>query len=209
MKITDLYRREGYPIVITVLALVSFTASCAVLLVPEWFDQLCLQTNADHMWQYMTGVLIHHIHPWWVMWIHLGMNFMSLIPLGIIVEKVLGSRMTLYIILTEWFVTAVVFQLVSSKIPTTACGISTIEYALAIVGFYCIYVTLRTGNTNTRFYKQPLLYYFLFELLGMLGMLNPAKGIVPWSLHISGVIVGFLFLLILRKRIKCAVNRSN
>lgn len=199
MKIKELYHIKGFPVVIVTLALVSFVASVGVWLFPKWFDVLCMQTNARYLWQYLTGALIHNIDPVWVMWVHMGMNFMGLIPLGIIVEKVLSSRSILGLFLVEWIGSAILFQLVSVNNSTKACGISAIVYAFGTVGFYCIFVALKKGTTPC--YKQPLFYYFLYELIGMLSMLNPMSGITIFMMHFSGIVTGVGMILIKRKAI--------
>ncbi len=198
MKIRDLYKIKGFPYVTTVLAVISFILSCIVCyLIPEQFGSLCLQTRPEYMWQYFSGIFIHNIEPQWVMWVHMIMNFMGLIPLGIIVEKVIGSRSILWLFLVEVLVTAICFQVVTWSHPGQASGISSVGYAFATVGFYCIFRVL--GKKETVFYKQPLFYYFLFEFLGMLSMLNPMSSMTSFVLHISGVAVGVIWIIIMKK----------
>ncbi len=198
MKISDLYRIKGFPWITVVLAVISFILSGIVCyLIPERFGMFCLTTRPHYIWQHMTGILIHNIEPRWVMWVHMIMNFMGLIPLGIIVEKVIGSKCTFALFMIEAVVTAVSFQVVTWNQPGQAAGISSVGYAFATVGFYCIFLVLKKRETPC--YKQPLFYYFLFEFFGMLSMLNPMNSMVSFVLHISGVIVGGIWIFINRE----------
>lgn len=201
MRIRDLYRLEGKPIVTMSLAIISFVMSCVVCyVIPERFNVFCLQTRPEYMWQYVSGVFIHNIEPSPVMWIHIIMNFMGLIPLGIIVEKVIGSKSTLLLTLVETGVTAICFQIITWNNPGQACGISTICYVFATVGFYCIFLVIR--RREAVLHKQILFYYFFYEFVGMLSMLvNPMLSMNSLILHASGVVIGMIWIVAMKKRI--------
>lgn len=197
MKIRDIYEWKGIPIVTIILTIISFTISCMVCFVlPERFGEFCLQTKPEHIWQYVSGIFIHNIEPKWILWVHMTMNFMGLIPFGIMIEKVMGSMKTLLLFVTEMFVTAICFQVVTWNNPGQACGISTITYAFATVGFYCIVQVWKRREGS--FLKQPLFYYFAFEFLGMLSMLNPMSGMTSLVMHMSGIVVGVVWVCVLK-----------
>lgn len=209
MKISDLYKIKGVPVITALLTAISFIMSCIVCyFMPEQFDNICLSTRPAYVWQYVSGIFIHNIEPQWVMWVHMIMNFMGLIPLGIIVEKIIGSKTTFGLVVVEASVTAICFQVVTWNQPGQACGISSVGYAFATVGFYCTFLVLRRRGVPC--YKQPLFYYFLFEFLGMLGMLNPLNSMVSFVLHFSGVIVGCVWIFMNREKIDIAItNKEN
>ena len=203
MKFSDLYKIKGFPVVTVTLTVISFVMSCTVWLVPTLFDYLCIETRPQYFWQYFSGCFIHNIEPKWVMWVHMIMNFMGLVPFGIIVEKVLGSKKTFLIFLAELVVTAVSLQLASFNNPTKISGISTITYVFATVAFYCIFLVLKKKETSC--FKQPLFYYFIFQFWGMLQMLimmNPVNALTSFVGHISGIVVGIVTVLFAAKEIK-------
>lgn len=202
MRIRDLYRLEGKAVVTIILAMFSFIMSFTVCyVIPESFEDICLKTRPEYGWQYFSGILIHNIEPKLAMWIHMIMNFMGLIPLGIIVEKVIGSRNTLLLILVEILVTAICFQVITWNNPGQACGISTLCYAFATVGFYCIFLVLR--KREVAWHKQVLFYYFLYEFIGMLSMLvNPMLNMKSLILHLSGIVIGVIWILIMKEKIQ-------
>lgn len=207
MRIRDLYRIKGVPFVTVVLVIISFVMSCVVWLMPELYDYLCIETRPQHMWQYFSGCFIHNIEPRWVMWVHMGMNFMGLIPLGIITEKVIGSKNVFGLFVSELIITAVCLQVVSWNQPGQASGISTITYAFATVAFYCVYMVIKRKEVSC--FKQPLFYYCVFELVGMLQMLlmmNPVNAIMSFAGHVSGIIVGIVTIVILSKNITQKIN---
>lgn len=208
MKIRDLYRIKGFPVVTVVLVIVSFVLSCVVWAKPELYEYLCIETRPTYMWQYFSGCFIHNIEPRWIMWIHMGMNFMGLIPLGIITEKVIGSKNTFAVFVVELVVTAVVLQVVSWNHPGQASGISTITYAFATVAFYCVYIVIKRRDASC--FKQPLFYYCAFELVGMLQMLlmmNPLNAIMSFTGHVSGIVVGVITIVLLSKAITEKIAR--
>ena len=202
MRIRCLYELKGKAVVTITLTIISFIMSFTVCyMIPESFEKICLKTRPEYVWQYFSGILIHNIEPKFAMWIHMIMNFMGLIPLGIIVEKVIGSRNTLLLALVEAFVTAICFQVITWNNPGKACGISTICYAFATVGFYCIFLVLR--KREVAWHKQVLFYYFLYEFIGMLSMLvNPMLSMNSLVLHLSGIVIGVIWILIMKKKIQ-------
>lgn len=207
MKIIDLYRIKGYPVVTMVLAITSFIMSCTVWLIPELFDYLCIETRPQYAWQYFSGCFIHNIEPSWVMWVHMIMNFMGLIPLGIITEKVIGSKKTFILFLVELIVTAISLQVVTWNKPTKISGISTITYAFATVAFFCIYTVLKRKEASC--FRQPLFYYALLEFVGMLQMLimlNPINAPASFVGHFSGIIVGAVAVAMSADDIKNKIN---
>ncbi len=198
MKISDLYRIKGFPVVTIVLVIISFIMSCIVWMIPSLYECLCIETRPQYIWQYFSGCFIHNIEPRWAMWIHMGMNFMGLIPLGIMTEKVIGSRKTFFLFLGELIFGAFCLQIVSWNQPGQASGISTITYAFATVAFYCVYKVIQRKTVPC--FKQPLFYYCLFELVGMLQMLlmmNPWNARMSFAGHISGIIVGGITIVLL------------
>lgn len=203
MKLSDLYKIKGFPVVTVTLTVISFVLSCIVWLEPALFDYLCIETRPQFFWQYFSGCFIHNIEPKWVMWVHMIMNFMGLVPLGIIVEKVLGSKKIFLLFLTELVVTAASLQIASFNNPTKISGISTITYAFATVAFYCIFLVLKKKETH--YLKQPLFYYFAFQFWGMLQMLlmmNPVNALTSFVGHISGIVVGIVVVILTAKEIK-------
>ncbi len=207
MKIKDLYKLKGFPAVTVTLVIISFLISCLILLRPELYDYLCIETSPKYVWQYFSGFFIHNIEPAWAMWIHMGMNFMGLIPLGIITEKVIGSNKTFILFLAELIVGAVSLQLVSLNHPGQASGISTITYAFATVAFYIVYKVIKKKEVSC--FKQALFYYCAFELFGMLQMLlmmNPLNAPMSFAGHMSGIIVGVIGIVLTSKDINNKIN---
>lgn len=207
MRIRDLYRIKGFPFVTVILAIFSFVVSCVVWLKPELFDFLCIETRPKYFWQYFSGCFIHSVNPRWSMWIHMGMNFMGLIPLGIITEKVIGTKNMFGLFLGELAATAVTLQAVSLSNPGQASGISTISYAFATVAFYCIYKVIKKKEVPC--VKQALFYYCMFECWGMLQMLlmqNPINAPMSFAGHISGIVVGIIAIILTSKTIQCKID---
>ncbi len=207
MRIKDLYKIEGFPFVIVILSVITFVMSCVVWVKPELYDCLCIETRPQYFWQYFSGCFIHSVNPRWSMWIHMGMNFMGLIPLGIITEKVIGTRNTFCLFLGELAATAVILQIVSLSNPGQASGISTISYAFSTVAFYCIFIVIRKKEVSC--VKQALFYYCVFEFWGMLQMLilqNPINAPMSFAGHISGIVTGVIAIMLTSKTIQSKID---
>ena len=207
MRIRDLYGIKGFPYVTVILSIFSFVLSCVVWLNPELFDFLCIETRPKYFWQYFIGCFIHSVEPRWSMWIHMGMNFMGLIPLGIITEKVIGTKKMFWLFLGELVATAVILQLVTLSNPGKASGISSISYAFATVAFYCVYKVIKKKEVSCL--KQALFYYCVFEFWGMLQMLllmNPVNAPMSFAGHISGIVVGIIAIILTEKTINYKID---
>lgn len=137
----------------------------------------------------------------------MGMNFMGLIPLGIITEKVIGTKNMFWLFLGELAVTAVVLQIVTLSNPGQASGISSICYAFATVAFYCVYKVIKKKEVPC--VKQAVFYYCVFECWGMLQMLimmNPINAPMSFAGHISGIVVGIIAIILTAKTIHGKIN---
>lgn len=199
MKLTSLFKRKNTPWVVYIVCFISIVLSVLVFIKPELFDTLAMWTKPEHFWQYISGIFVHGAKPRWFLWVHLGMNMLGLIPFGIIVEKALGSKKSLYLFAAEWAVTAVLFQIIHYGSHSSAAGISSIEYAYATAAIPFVWHVFRVEGK--RIFKQPLTYYFIFEYFGMLSLLNPMMGMASLLLHTSGIVVGIMFLLFNKKSI--------
>lgn len=166
-----------------------------------------MKTNPDHIWQYASGIFVHGIEPRWFMWIHLIMNLCALIPFGILVENTVGSRKTFVVFMIEWLVTIILFQILFLNKIQRSAGISSIAYTFATIAFYYAYRVWKSDKKG--FWKQWLAYYYVFEFFGMISLLNPLAGIEALLLHLSGVVVGVLFVYANRKGMECALRRIN
>lgn len=207
MRIRDLYKIEGFPFVTVILSVITFVMSCVVWLEPELYDYLCIETRPQYFWQYFSGCFIHSVEPRWSMWIHMGMNFMGFIPLGIITEKVIGKRNAFRLFLGELTATSVILQIVSLSNPGQASGISTINYAFATVAFYCVYKVIK--KKEVPYVKQALFYYCVFEFWGMLQMLilqNPVNATMSFAGHVSGIAVGVIAIMLTTRTIHSKID---
>jgi membrane associated rhomboid family serine protease len=194
ISLAKLYAIKRIPYVILTITAICVVASIAVFIVPAWFDILCIKTSPEHIWQYASGIFIHGVNPRWFMWMHLGMNLLALLPFGILVEKMIGSKRTLFLFFAEWIVSVVLFQILTAANPHTTVGISTVAYAFATVALYYAYL-VRKRNRKA-FFKQPLSIFYLVEGLGMLSLLNPMAGMASLLMHFSGVIIGIIYIII-------------
>ncbi len=193
MGLRDLYRKgKGFPFVTCFLAFMCLLVSVPTYFKPDLYNVLALWMPPTHIWQYITGIFEHGIEPQWFLWVHLIMNLMGLLPFGVLVERMLGSKKTLMIFITEWLVTIALFQLLRHGQQTSMAGISSIVYAYATIAFVCFVKLIK--HEGKRVWKQGLTYYFAFEFLGLITMLNPiTTGWVSLWLHLSGIGVGALF----------------
>lgn len=171
------------------------SAICIVLAILTTFDysvynylQYC--TKPKYIWQYLSGAFMHGNSeaPVWFLWVHLGMNLLMIIPLGGLVERKAGIRKTIVLFLVSWFVSSFIFKLLFWNTSETATGISMIGYAFAPSAFYFIF------KDKDNIGKKRMAGYIVL-LLAMIMMLCPLiTGWVSFCLHMSGVVIGSVFI---------------
>lgn len=196
MKFCDFYRKnKKFPIVICAMTVLCLFISIPTYFYPELYSIFALWTQPKHLWQYITFIFEHGVEPRWFLWLHLGMNLMGLLPFGILVEKMFGSKKTIAVFGVEWIVTIALFQILRNGQYTSMAGISSIGYAYATIAFAYFIKIWRIERKKMWF--QPLTYFYIFEIFGMITMLNPLMtGWVSLWIHLSGICVGGLFVMI-------------
>lgn len=191
MKLLTVYKRKTVAYVTLSLTAVCTILSLFVFIRPEFFDDLCYAAGPAHVWQYVSGAFIHGIQPKYAFFLHFPMNLLGLLPIGIFLEKLLGHRRVLMLFAAAWLFSSFIFQLAASGTSEQACGISAIVYAFAAPAAYAVFHHIRLNGRKS--FREPLLWYFIFECFGLITMLNPLSGTISFSVHLSGLAVGILF----------------
>lgn len=203
MKIALLYDgKYKYKFVLFIIII-----SCIVVAVPSYFDMnifelFASKSNPNYFWQYFSGTFTHmrSLTNNSFLFIHLGLNFLMIIPLGLIIEKNAGNKVMVELLMGSWLICSILFQLLTKGQNQTSAGASAIGYAFGPCGFYYIFKVIKDNSKNI--FKQGLFYFYLFIFITMLFYLCPL--ITGWGsfyLHISGVIVGMLILFLNKKEI--------
>ncbi len=188
-----------------VLSVTCVFVSCLTVWNHNIWELLAYWSNPQYPWQYLSGAFVHGClifseSPVWFVWIHLFLNLLMILPLGILLEKILGSAKLMELFVFSWLICSVVYQILLWDQHIPASGISAIGYS-----FWpgTVYVLLKIFKENRNaFFHLPSNYFYITILSLMVIMLIPAiTGMVSFELHISGVIVGLIFALRNKKTI--------
>lgn len=199
MSLNEIFKKKKFPIFTCVLVLLCIAVAIAEYKIPWLYSYGALWTDKRRAWQYVSFLFTHGNESSGVLFVHLGMNLLGLIPFGILCEKVLGTMRTISIFVVQWCVTVGLFLLIGKD--TSIAGISTVVYAYAAIAFACF---IKVAKHSKRvIWKNLLTYYFMIEFIGIISTLNPiTMSGLGICLHTSGFVVGGIFAIVYHKKIK-------
>jgi len=199
--LTDLYRKNGIPVVTLLLAFFCIIVTLIIYQLPVGFTLAALWSEKNRPWQYISFLFVHGdgMAPRSYILLHLALNLLELITFGILIEKTIGSMQTIVVFLTQWIVTILLFFGITKGTYSFIAGITPVDYAFGMIAFIYLIKILRVKKRQIL--TQPFLYYLGILYLGMLAMLHPdvASGL-SFIINCSGIAVGGVFSFFLRHK---------
>ncbi|MDE6906333.1 MAG: rhomboid family intramembrane serine protease [Lachnospiraceae bacterium] len=182
---------KKYPVV-TMLTVICLLFAIATQINSGMYDMFSFHSIPKHFWQYFSGAFMHgsEIAPAWFLWVHLIMNFLMIIPFGILLEKNKGSKITFWVFFVALIMCSVAFQILLHGKDEVATGISAIGYAFVTGGVAQICRLWKCYSVKSR------IIYILLCLLAVIMLLPMITGWVSTCLHISGIISYFIVHII-------------
>ena len=217
MKIKDIYHKRGNCAVSIVIAILCVVVTLISFLVPKTYQAIAYTYPIKYPWQICTGVFLHGA-PYLPMAYsigHLIFNLLLVIPFGIMIEKILGSKRFALMSLVLWIVNAITFYIIAFIITpqgetASAAGISGIAFSYGIIGLYSLF-TLGKKNFKLMF-KQVSFYLLLNIIITMIIMVNPyVPGVTVSSMivHIVAIVFGIIFTMFYHKVIEDFFNAED
>ena len=222
MKIRHIYFKEKrIPIVSIIFVLLCLVITIISAIVPSTAESFMFRYPIRNPWQFVTYVFQHympqsHIPP------ELGAtslqysighfvyNSLLVLPFGILIEKVIGSKKYLILNIVAWildvsFIYIIAAFLAPEDAVVAAHGASGLAFSFMPVGVYTIFA-LGKKFGFLKLFKQVLFYFLmLMALLTLLIALSPsvagATEIFSMLLHLTAVLAGIAFAFIYHKTI--------
>ena len=217
MKIKDVYLRKGIPVVSLTLGGLCVAVTALSVLTSQ-SETFALTYPVKYPWQLVTYVFQHHTPQEQIppelsysardLTIgHLGYNLLLLLPYGILVEKVIGSKRLLLVSATAWLVDTITmfgFALALSKkgTPFICKGGSGVAFSFVPLAAYILFVLGKKYGLG-KLLKQ-LTFYLLMPLIlsSFVIAFNPTiAGTFSMVIHLIGILCGALFAFLFRKKI--------
>lgn len=207
MKIKDIYRKKGNFLVSLCLAAACVIVTAISAINPETYNGLAYAFPLQNPRQLLTGLFLHGspaLSPAATMG-HLAFNLLLVLPFGILVEKIMGSRRFLLVTAVFWIVYIFTFYTVAFATAEAGetiygAGISGIAFSYGTIGIYILAKLFRSDRKTLL--RQFSFYLLLNIALIMLVMVNPmVAGVQSMIIHLAAIASAALFLLFCHKSV--------
>lgn len=207
MKIKEIYSSKEKSIVSIVMAVLCVCVTAISFIIPSTYTALAYAYPLKYPWQIFTGLFLHGSPELSTVGCigHLLFNLLLVLPFGIMIEKILGSKRFLIGTLGMWCVNVVTFfvlAIIKTPEGETAygAGISGVAFSYGVIG---LYVLIRLFvNSKKKLFKQVSFYLLMNIILIMLVMINPiVAGVSSMIIHMVAVVAGVIFTLVYKKDI--------
>ena len=189
------------------MAVLCVCVTAISFIIPSTYTALAYSYPLKYPWQIFTGLFLHGSPELSTVGCigHLLFNLLLVLPFGIMIEKILGSKRFLIGTLGMWCVNVVTFfvlAIIKTPKGETAygAGISGVAFSYGVIG---LYVLIRLFvNTKKKLFKQVSFYLLMNIILIMLVMINPiVAGVSSMIIHMVAVVAGVIFTLVYKKDI--------
>ena len=229
MKIRDIYLNKKVPVISITIALLCIVITLISQLVPSTYMAFTFSYPVRYPWQLITYIFLQGIpgellppdFAYSAMELtigHLGYNLMLILPFGILVEKVIGSKRLLALFASSWIVD-VILNFIMGAIYTkegdtfAVSGASGLAFSFMPVGVYILFVMGKKFGFGKLF--RQVSFYLLMGIaiptMVIALMLNIAgvAGIPSMIIHLIAIVTGIVFAVIFRRKIEGYFNVTN
>lgn len=205
MKIKDIYCKKGNYFVSVCIAILCVAVTLISLFVPSTYQAIAYAYPINYPWQIGTGIFLHGAPNLPIAGSigHLIFNILLVIPFGIMIEKILGSKRFALMSFVLWIVNAITFYSIAFVITPQGetaygAGISGIAFSYGIIGLYILF---SLGKKNFKLmFKQVSFYLLLHIIIAMIIMVNPyVAGVSSMIVHIVAILFGIVYVAFYRK----------
>ena len=149
---------------------------------------------------------------------HLGYNLLLILPFGILVEKVIGSKRFLALFASTWIVD-VILNFIMGVIYTkdgesfAVSGASGLAFSFMPVGVYILCVMAKRYGFGKLF--RQVSFYLLMGIalptavISLIPNIAGVAGIPSMIIHLIALAIGVVFAFICKGKIACFFNNTN
>ncbi len=174
---------------------------------PKTYQAFAYAYPVKYPWQICSGIFLHGSPelPMAGTIGHLIFNLLLVIPFGIMIEKILGSKRFALMSIVLWIVNAITFYIIAIVVTPKGetaygAGISGIAFSYGIIGLYALFVL---GKSNFKFMFKQVSFYFLINIvIAMIVMINPyVAGVESMIVHMVAIVTGIIYAIYYHKEI--------
>ena len=229
MKIRNVYLNKKVPVISITIALLCVIITLISQLVPSTYMVFTFSYPVKYLWQLLSyiflqgtpGELIPPDFPYSAMELtigHLAYNLMLIIPFGILVEKVIGSKRLLALFASSWIVD-VILNFIMGAIYTkegdtfAVSGASGLAFSFMPVGVYILFVMGKKFGFGKLF--RQVSFYLLMGIaiptmvIALMPNIAGVAGIPSMIIHLIAIVIGIVFAVIFRRKIEGYFNVTN
>lgn len=199
LRIRDIYCKKGNYAVSFSFAALCVLVTAISMLAPDTYPAFAYAYPIKYPWQICTGIFLHGAPnlPMAGSIGHLVFNLLLVVPFGMMMEKILGSKRFALMTLVIWIVNAVTFYVIAFVVTPQGetaygAGISGIAFSYGTIGAYALFIL---GKKNVkRLYKQVSFYLLINILITMFIMVNPyVAGVSSMIVHLVAIVAGIVY----------------
>lgn len=146
MKIREIYGSKNSCAVSIITAALCVVITLITAFIPETYTKITYAYPLIYPWQILSGIFVHGSPNMDVVGTigHLGFNLLLVLPFGILIEKILGSKKFLIYTICVWVLNAITFYIIAffstpAGEHSYAAGISGIAFSYGAVGLYILF----------------------------------------------------------------------
>ena len=231
MKIRNIYFGKGIPFFCIAVTLLCIIVTLISQFIPSTYFALTFYP-LKYPWQIITWIFLQGApqellppdYPYTAMQLtigHLGYNLILLLPFGILIEKILGTKKMLVLFAVSW-VTDVIAMLIMGAINTYilkesemagGAGASGLAFCFMPIGVYVLFVLGRKYGFG-KLFKQ-VSFYFLMSIavptliIAISPSVQGVTGIPSMIIHLLAIIIGIVFTIVFRKPINAYFDQHD
>ena len=213
MKIKNIYLNKNTPVISIAIALLCVIITLISQLVPSTYMAFTFSYPVKYPWQLLTYVFLQGI-PGEL----LGYNLLLILPFGILVEKVIGSKRFLALFASTWIVD-VILNFIMGVIYTkdgdsfAVSGASGLAFSFMPVGIFILFVMGKKYGFGKLF--RQVSFYLLMGIalptavISLIPNIAGVAGIPSMIIHLIALAIGVVFAFICKGKIACFFNNTN
>lgn len=229
MNIRDIYLNKKVPAASIAMALLCIIITLISQLVPSTYIAFAYTYPVRYLWQLITYIFLQGVpgellppdFPYSSMELtigHLGYNLLLILPFGILVEKVIGSKRFLALFASTWIVD-VILNFIMGVIYTkdgdsfAVSGASGLAFSFMPVGIFILFVMGKKYGFGKLF--RQVSFYLLMGIalptavISLIPNIAGVAGIPSMIIHLIALAIGVVFAFICKGKIACFFNNTN
>ncbi|MDY6338750.1 MAG: rhomboid family intramembrane serine protease [Saccharofermentans sp.] len=222
MKIRNIYFGKRIPFFCIAVTVLCIAVTLISQLIPSTYEAFRFMYPVQYPWQVISYIFLQGIPqdlmpeglPYSSMELtigHLGYNLLLILPFGILVEKIIGTKKMLILFAMTWaadFIAIMIMGVIYTKqgVEFGSSGASGMAFAFMPVGLYALFL-LGSRFGYGKLFKQISFYVLLgiavpTIIISVTPNIAGVTGIPSMVIHLLGLAIGTVFAIVFRKTLQ-------